>query len=99
MRAHNNIIRATVNRNGKQYNLSKLLTFGQSGCMGSKYTLRIDLLEPADSFTIVGDQGFTINTSVYSQNGEKLESSAFDFNYELLNSGSCTLGYSSAYPG
>ena len=99
MRAHNNIIRATVNRNGKQYNLSKLLTFGQSGCMGSKYTLRIDLLEPADSFTMVGDQGFTISTSVYSQNGEKLESSAFDFNYELLNSGSCTLGYSSAYPG
>jgi len=53
MRKHNNIIRATINRNGKQHNIQKMLTFGQAGTMGSKYTLRIDLIQPQGTYTIV----------------------------------------------
>ena len=99
MRKHNNIIRATVNRNGKQYNVSKMLYFGQSGTMGSKYTLRIDLTEPQTGYAIVAEQGFTLSASVYSQEGEKLESSAFQFTYELLNPTACVLTYTQQYPG
>jgi len=67
------------------------LRFGQSGSTGTKYTLRIDLTNPA-GYMMIKNLPFQIESTIYDQNGNKLESPLFTFNYELLNDGPCRIG-------
>ena len=91
VRFQDNIITAIINRNGKQYVCQKQLRFGQSGSTGTKYTLRIDLTNPA-GYMMIKNLPFQIESTIYDQNGNKLESPLFTFNYELLNDGPCCIG-------
>lgn len=89
MRAKDNVITAIINRNGKQTTIQKLLRFGQSGSTGSKYTIRLDLTYPANTYTMVKNQKFEIEATIYEQDGTKTESNAFTFSYSLINDGPC----------
>ena len=91
VRYQDNIITAVITRNGKQYTCQKQLRFGQSGSTGTKYTLRIDLTNPA-GYMMEAGQAFQIESTIYDQSGNKLQSPLFTFTYELLNDGACYIG-------
>ena len=87
---NNNTISARVIRNGKTYYLQQKLEFGQSGATGTPFTLRMNIIN-SDSYALIRNEFFYIETVVYGQDGKKWESSAFEFKYELLNDGPCKI--------
>lgn len=90
LRYSDNIITAAVMRNGKKYICQQLLQFGQSGSTGSKFTLRVNLVNPA-SYMMLIEKPFDIEATIYDQTGKKKESSTFTFKYTLLNDGPCII--------
>lgn len=90
LRYSDNIISAIVTYNSKQYNCQQLFQFGQSGSTGTKYTLRVNLVQPANYMMLI-HKPFDIEATIYDQAGNKLESPLFTFTYTLLNDGPCQI--------
>lgn len=80
----NNTIAATVVRNGRVYHLSKELFFGQSGSMGSEYTVVIAQTLPENG-SMVEQEEFAVRAVVYDSKGREVFSPNFIFSWELLS--------------
>ena len=80
---HNNIT-AVVRRNGREYRLQKTLYFGQSGSMGSEYTISLHQLLPQGN-CMVDNEPFSIYATVADKFGNKVENQAYHFTWELLS--------------
>jgi len=68
---HNNIT-AVVKRNGREYRLQKTLYFGQSGSMGSEYSITLHQLTPRGN-CMVDNKPFSIYATVADKFGNKVE--------------------------
>lgn len=80
---NNNILSATVTRNGREYHINKEFVFGQSGSQGSEYTIRIDL-STGSNYAIVKNQEYQIAAYVYDRKGNMLNSDMIKFNWQLI---------------
>lgn len=87
---HNNIT-AVVKRNGREYRLQKTLYFGQSGSMGSEYSITLHQLTPRGN-CMVDNEPFSIYATVADKFGNKVENQAYHFTWELLSPTIITTG-------
>lgn len=80
---NNNVLSATVIRNGRDYYINKEFVFGQSGSQGSEYTVKIDL-STGSNYAIVKGKEYQIAAYVYDRQGSMLQSDMIRFNWELI---------------
>lgn len=80
---NNNVLSATVIRNGRDYYINKEFVFGQSGSQGSEYTVKIDL-NTGSNYAIVKGKEYQIAAYVYDRQGSMLQSDMIRFNWELI---------------
>lgn len=84
LRYTENTMSAQITRNGRIYNLQKELFFGQSGSMGSEYTITIHQDTPNTPYMIQGKQ-FILFATVANQQGVEVPSAGYHFTWELLS--------------
>lgn len=94
---HNNIT-AVVKRNGREYRLQKTLYFGQSGSMGSEYSITLHQLTPRGN-CMVDNEPFSIYATVADKFGNKVENQAYHFTWELLSPTIITIGQNDPIEG
>jgi len=83
-------------RNGRSYNIQKKFEFGQSGTMGSEYSVAIVQDLPERDYMIQGEE-FRVRAVVYDSRGNRVNNSNFVFSWELLSPTKITPGKNNPY--
>lgn len=83
MRALDNTIAAIVKRNGRLYKPQQEFLFGQSGSMGTPYTVGI-LQDSPENGNLIYGESFTIRAVVYDATGHPAPNKNYIFTWELL---------------
>lgn len=83
MRYINNTVAAIVTRGGRTFKPQQEFLFGQSGNMGSKYTVRIVQDEPAAPCMVQGEY-FKVRAVVFDDKNIEVNSRHFVFSWKLL---------------
>ena len=96
LRYTDNTIAARIVRNGRSYNIQKKFEFGQSGTMGSEYSVAIVQDLPERDYMIQGEE-FRVRAVVYDSRGNRVNNSNFVFSWELLSPTKITPGKNNPY--
>lgn len=83
MRATDNTIAAVIKRNGKIYKIQQEFFFGQSGSMGSPYTIALVQDKPENG-SMIEDAEFQVRAVVYDSTGREAPNKNYVFSWELL---------------